>query len=218
MDLFKKRIKLPPLFQQYNKVVVIVGGSGRVGKALLGICASLTDIVFVIVSPTSTVSSDNIISIRADMTKEPEIVVKKILSLTGRVDVLVHMAATYAFDTAESLSLVNLRKEFEVNTFMPLLVTQELVRQQWSKVPVEENRVNNQKVVIIGSQAGNGKTKREELITYSATKAALAVGWEYYADFLNTKGVKSIFLKPGGLQEQEALDSFVQELKTAILS
>lgn len=218
MDFFKKKTEVRPTFKQYDKVVVVVGGAGYVGKALLDECVSLAHVLFVVVSPRSTFSSDNVISVRADMVKDSEGTIKKILSLTGRIDILVHMAAVYAFDTAESLSQTNLRREFEVNTFMPLLVTQEVSRQHWSKFTEEENREKQRKVIVIGSQAGNGKTARKELIVYSATKAALSVAWEYYADFLNTKGIGSIFLKPGGLQQKEDLDTFVNDLKTAIVS
>lgn len=202
----------------YEKIVVLVGGSGYVGKVLIKEFQEHDKILFVIVSPKTVISGNNTIFLRDDLTKDPAKSVKKILSLVGRVDVLVHMASVYSLEKASFLTKENMMREFEVNTCIPLLVTQDVCTQYWSRYSVQENISKNQKVIVIGSQAGNGKTDREDLITYSATKAALSIAWQFYKDFLTGHGIRSVFLKPAGLQEKDDLDSFVRELKEAILS
>lgn len=214
---FFTKIKKKSLGGGYKKVVIIIGGAGYVGKALLKACEENREALFVVVSSKSVASGSNVISLRMDMTERPEEAVKRILALTGRIDVLVHAAAAYAFETAENLTIENLKREFEVNTFMPLLVTQEVCKQHWGLHPKEVNLKRAVRVVVLGSQAGLGKTERKELMVYSATKAALDVSWQYYEDFLTTKGVESIFLKPGALQKKEELNNFVANLKQAIL-
>jgi NAD(P)-dependent dehydrogenase (short-subunit alcohol dehydrogenase family) len=215
MSLFKKENKID--ITGYDTVVVIIGGAGYVGKALLRACNDMHTGLFVVVSQNNVASGDNVISIRADMTKNPEVTIKKILSLVGRIDILIHAAAVYGFETAAALTAQKIVREFEVNTFMPLLVTQEVFRQHWSKFTQEENKKVERKVVVVGSQAGYGHSGQKKHIIYSATKAALSVAWEYYDEFLDEKGIESVFLRPGSLREKDSLDMFIQELKNAIL-
>lgn len=214
--VFFKRTKLISGLERYDKIVVLIGGRGYVGQALLSACSKDAGTLFVTVSRKATFSSANSISVRIDVSKKPKEAIQRIFSLVGRIDVLVHMAATYSFDSADSLVAHRVREDFEVNTFMPIFTTQALLEQSWGVLSPEENRSKKHRVIVIGSQAGNGKTQRRELMIYSASKAALSVAWEYYQDFLESKGVESIFLKPGGLQKKEARDVFIQELKTVI--
>lgn len=215
ISLFKKENKIDTT--GYETIVVIVGGAGYVGKALLKACSDMCTVLFVVVSKSNVVSGDNVICVRADMTKNPELTIQKILSLVGRIDVVVHAAATYAFETASSLTSSHIAREFEVNTTLPLIVTQEVCKQYWSLYTPKQNKERGSKVVVIGSRSGDGKGDRDDLIIYSATKAALFSAWQYYEDFLTQKGVTSIFLKPGSLREKDSLDSFVQELKNAVV-
>jgi len=200
----------------YRRVVVIVGGLGYVGRALLDTYRHSADILFVIVSRNATGVHGNSIGIRGDITHEPEKIVSRILEVTGRIDVVVHLAATYAFETADSLSRSHMLREFDVNAIAPVLFTQEVKRQYWGTFSSEENMLEKRKVITVGSQAGEGKSSREELITYSATKAALRVFFDYYTPYLKTLGVTSVFLKPGGLQKEEALSIFIHELQNAL--
>lgn len=215
MSLFKKENKIDTT--GYDAIVVMIGGAGYVGKALLKACSDMRTILFIVVSQNSIASGDNVVSIRADMTKDPEVTVRKILSLVGRIDILIHAAAAYAFETAKSLTPGKIAREFEVNTTLPLIVTQEICKQYWSLYTPKQNKERGSKVVVIGSRSGDGKGDRDDLIIYSATKAALFSAWQYYEDFLTQKGVTSIFLKPGSLREKDSLDMFIQELKNAIL-
>ncbi len=200
----------------YKRVVVLVGGAGYVGRALLERCRSHADTLFVVVSRNATSARSNSIGIRGDITHEPEKIVSRILEVTGRIDVVVHLAATYAFEKADSLTRSHMLREFDVNAIAPVLFTQEVKRQYWSTFSSEENMLEKRKVITVGSQAGEGKSSREELITYSATKAALRVFFDYYSPYLKTLGVTSIFLKPGGLQKEEALEMFLDELQAAL--
>lgn len=210
-------VKKKNIGQQYKKIILFIGGAGYVGKAFLKVCNDQRDILFVVVSRSSTVTADNVILIRTDLTKNPEESIKKILNITGRIDIVIHAAAVYAFETAASLTAEKIAREFEVNTMLPLLVTQEVYRQYWALSSSLENKKEGRKVIIIGSRSGDGKGDRDDLIIYSATKAALFSAWQYYEDFLTQKGVTSIFLKPGSLREKDSLDSFVQELKNAVV-
>ena len=81
----------------------------------------------------------------------------------------------------------------------------------------EENKKVRRKVVVVGSQAGYGHSGQKKHIIYSATKAALSVAWEYYDEFLDEKGVESVFLRPGSLREKEVLSLFIEELKSVLL-
>ena len=215
-SFLKKVKKFNRTTDSYDMVVLIVGGSGHVGKAFVKDCKDMERVLFVNISPQDTISGSNTISIRADLTKNPQETIKKVLDLTGRIDVLVHMAAVYAFETAESLTPSKMKREFEVNTLMPLLVTQEVMRQYWLSVSLDENINQKRKVVVLGSKAGDGKTLRNDLIIYSSTKAALFRAWEYYDDFLKKGGIESIFLKPGAVQEKEPLGVFIKDLKNAV--
>lgn len=200
----------------YSKVVVLVGGGGYVGKALLAKYKNEYSTLFILVSRSASVSNDNIICIRGDVTTDSAALVKRILEIAGRIDVVIHLAATYAFETADSLSRSHMLREFDVNAIAPVLFTQEVKRQYWNMFTPKENMLEKRKVITVGSQAGEGKSSREELITYSATKAALRVFFDYYTPYLKTLGVASIFLKPGGLQKEEALNIFVRELQNAL--
>lgn len=204
--------------QGYTKVIVLVGGGGYVGKAFLKKYSEAENTLFIVVSRSATGFRDNVIGIRGDITTQSGNLVKRILALAGRIDVVVHLSATYAFETSAVLTRTAMLREFDVNTVAPVIFTQEVKKQHWSKLSSNENLFEKKKVVVVGSQAGEGKTNREELVTYSGTKAALRVVFDYYSSHLATFGIKTIFLKPGGLQSQEALDTFIDQLNESIVS
>lgn len=199
-----------------RKVVVLVGGSGYVGKALLQRFSNDRNFLFVVIAKHAAITGDNVLSIPVDITKNVDKTVLRLLTVVGRIDVLIHLAAVYSFETPDSLSRDAMLKEFDVNTIAPLLFTQAVNKQYWMINEKRENEDKKRKVIVVGSQAGEGRTSRDNLINYSATKAALRVAWDYYAPFLNNNGIDSIFLKPGSLSSQNDLTSFITEIEKYI--
>lgn len=213
MDFFKKKSKK---HIEERRVIVLVGGSGYVGSALIEACSEWEDVLFVVVSRSGDYTGGNSIAVRGDVTHDVENIISRIMGITGKIDVVVYLAATYAFETAQSLSREAMLKEFDVNTVAPLLFVQEVYAVCWSVFSPIENNQKSHKVIVVGSKAGDGRTAREELITYSATKAALEAAWKYYDPYLKNKGIESNFLKPGNLQDKNDLDLFIKTLKSSI--
>lgn len=223
MDLYKKYVQSffntkPVELRGYKRIIVLVGGSGYVGKAFLKKYREIEDVLFVVVARRATNSNGDTITIRGDITNKPEDIVKKILQITGRIDNIIYLSATYTYERPSALTRQAMLHEFDVNTIAPTLFTQEVKNQYWATFSSEENREQKRSIVVIGSQAGEGKTNREELVTYSGTKAALRVIFDYYSSHLATFGIKTIFLKPGGLQSEEALHDFIDQLNESMVS
>ena len=69
------------------------------------------------------------------------------------------------FETAAALTAQKIVREFEVNTFMPLLVTQEVFRQHWSSLL--KKKIKAERKFVVGSQAGYGHSGQKKHYLFS---------------------------------------------------
>lgn len=127
--------------------------------------------------------------IELDVDKENSIVsvVKKIMSETGRIDVLVNNAGYGQFGCTEDVSIEDFRKQFETNFFSIVRIIQEvapIMRKQGSGVIVNISSVVG-RMGLPGSPA------------YISTKFALEGFSECLRYELGQFGVKTTIIEPG---------------------
>ena len=171
------------------KTYVITGATSGIGRALIE-RLSLDDIIFAGYRNKQCKQeleslSDNICPFYVDYSK-PETVKSAadyILSKTSKVDTLVNIAGCVVAGPVENLEISEVRRQFDVNVFGHLELTQNLI-----------NLLENGKIINISSMASFGVFPF--ISPYCASKKALDM---FFNSLLieNKKNIKVVSIKPG---------------------
>lgn len=126
-------------------------------------------------------------SVPGDLTVEDEFqdVVRQVLAKPGRLDGIVHCAATISLATFATASRQDFEKQFGINVLVPFRLTQLLLPALTS---------SKGSVIFINSSAG--RVAHGEISQYAATKHALRALADSLRDECNAAGVRvcSVFL------------------------
>jgi NAD(P)-dependent dehydrogenase (short-subunit alcohol dehydrogenase family) len=205
---FKKVIKRIP--DDGKRVILVIGGSGVLGKAF---CAAQKEETLIVnVSRKNIVTGKNVVNYTFDVTKPPTPLFNHLKELLPRVDVLINMAYTTAFSTIENFEEQSFLKEMYIDVGVPIVFAKQCTEFFWKSSSAQENRHLRRTVINVSSGAGFGKTSRPELATYSAAKSALNVITTYLHDYLSYFGVSAHIVAPDTLFDEKILTQTVEEL------
>ena len=176
-----------------NKVIVVTGGSGGIGNAIVKKLASFDANVVAIYNqnlPTDS-SYKNILWMRADVTNPDEI--DKLLSFTlqkyERIDILINCAGILEPGEFSSLEINQLKKMIDVNLTSTIIIIQKVLS------IMKFHRKGH--IINIGSLGGIVPMPYSSV--YSATKFALR-GFSFsLAEELKDNGIKVSLLTPGSV-------------------
>lgn len=199
--------KAPLSIPADTRVVLIAGGSGAFGEAVLA--EQPPNTLVVNVSRARTISGDGVINCRFDLSREPEQAFHHLAELLPRVDVFVYAAYSPTFAPFEKIERERFLREYELNVFTAMLCTRLCAEHFWQGSR-EENLQRARKAILISSAAAFGKTSRPELASYSATKAAVNALGPYAHDYLfSTYGTPVAVLAPGSLSDPSTREKLV---------
>ena len=127
--------------------------------------------------------------IELDVDKEESIIsgIKKVISETGRLDVLVNNAGYGQFGCTEDLSIEDFRKQFETNFFSIVRIIQEVA-------PVMRNQKSG---IIVNISSVVGRMGLPGSPAYISTKFALEGLSECLRYELGQFGIKTTLIEPG---------------------
>ena len=204
--LFKRKIHPLPILDE--KVVLVLGGSGLLGRAF---AAAAPRGVFIInVSRSGLLVGDKVVNYPYDLTQNLEPLFAHLSKLTHRVDSMVTMAYSKEFRSVEHFNKTIFLEEISLDVAIPVEASR-LCGESFWRSPVTE--LQDRKVIHVSSLAGFGKTLRPELATYSAAKSALNSITPYIHDYIRGKYKASAHLvAPGSLENKMVLDETVETL------
>lgn len=194
-----------------KRVVLLIGGSGTLGRAFVG--EKPSDAFVINVSRKGTLTGENVVNYHHDIRENPEILLRRLAEFVESIDVLIPMAYDRNFSSIEKLDCERFLKEIELDTFLPIRISTLCARYFWSRVSKEANIEKGRKVINISSGAAFEKTARPELASYSGAKAALTIMTEYLHDYLfSSFGVSAHVVAPGSLQNANVKAATVETL------
>ena len=204
--LFKRKINPLPILDE--KVVLVLGGSGLLGRAFAA--AAPRDMFIINVSRSGLLVGDKVANYPYDLTQNLEPLFVHLSKLTNRVDSMVTMAYSKKFHSVEHFNKTIFLEEISLDVAVPVEASR-LCGENFWKSPLSERQ--DRKVIHVSSLAGFGKTLRPELATYGAAKSALNSITPYLHDYMRDKYKASVHLvAPGSLENKMVLDETVEIL------
>ncbi len=179
----------------HQPVVLITGCSTGIGRATAQLLAEKGWRVFATARQLGTVTdltSDRITPLRLDVTDEASMAasVQEVLTKAGRINALVNNAGYAQAGPLEELSMDEVRRQFETNTFGALRMAQLVL-------PVMRARGTGR---IVNVSTMGGRVVIPFIGSYNASKFAL----EAMSDALRMEtrpfGVRVILIEPGGVR------------------
>jgi NAD(P)-dependent dehydrogenase (short-subunit alcohol dehydrogenase family) len=219
-----------------NKVCVLTGASGLLGRTFIRQYASQYNIVGVhynhrldypdqdwkVIDPLDPHKEGNpsVYSIRSDLTSMKEIghLVEEVLDVFGRVDVLINNAAHRHFGKLlDPDSMDDIDRSFAVNTLAPLRLSTILAKEYWY-ARYDENLELNRCIVNISSTAGSYVYQDAKQAVYSSTKAGLNFASYHMANEFWDIGVRVNAIAPnsfpGLVPTQRVIDEIVSLIRS----
>lgn len=174
-----------------NKTYVITGSTSGIGNALLDVLSKNNNTIFAGYRNEEKIKNcqygDNVIPFYINMEIEESIesASEYIKSKTEHIDTLINAAGCVIAGAVEDISINDIRKQFEVNTFSHLNFTQTLL-------PL----LNNGRIINISSMASFGIFPF--ISPYCASKRALDILFNSLQIEYGNK-IKYISIKPGAI-------------------
>lgn len=183
-------------FPSSTKVVVFFGGSGKVGTTLL---ADIPDNVFVVnVSKKREVHLPRVGNVKADLEyDDPKKILKKILRMTGRVDVLVFGAVAVSRRSLLAQTEDDMASEYKINVWSAILFLKACMPYFVGRGAAENSERGRCVITLSSMITRNGVHRKQwELGPYAAQKAALEMSMRCLVHELGNSGIGSAILAP----------------------
>ena len=193
-------MKIKKIFNLKNKVVIITGTNGQLGKLLAKFYITNGAIVYGLdLKIQKKVKDLNYIKCNINDEKQLEIALKKIYEKSKKINVLVNNAAVSFFSNFN-----NRTKEEFLNTIITNLYSPfNLIRKVSKKAKLKDNL----RIINISSIYGNispnfdiySKNDRINSEVYGASKAGLQQITKYFANIFAKKNITINCISPGGI-------------------
>lgn len=190
------------IFNLKNKVIVVTGSNGQLGKSICIFFKNLNSIVIGI--DLDFVKDNNTdINFPLDITNSKKVksLFKKIYNKYGKIDVLVNNAGVSTFEPFEKRTEKNFDWVMDVNLKGTFNCIKSLVNQ------FDKNNQQKCSIVNIGSIYGlmspdfriYTDLKRKNSEIYGASKAGIIQMTKYFAVYLSDRNIRVNCVSPGGI-------------------
>lgn len=191
-----------------SKVVLITGAGRGIGLELTKQLASSGWVVFATCrSSTADLDSINLngghVISDVDVTSKDGI--SNIISAIKKtkLDLLINNAGVLGTESLDSLDVVSMMQQFEVNSLSPLLITAALLE--------NGNLLSGSKITMVSSMEGSLSNRGVGgVYGYRMSKAALNMGSVLLAKDLEPKGISVLIIHPGSV-DTDMCDDFMKK-------
>ena len=190
------------IFNLKNKVVVVTGSNGQLGKSICSFFKNLNSVVIGVDLDFDSVSNtDKNFQLDISDTKKVKILFKKIYNEIGRIDVMINNAGVSTFETFESRPEKKIDWVMNVNLKGTFNCIQNLVNL------FDKNKQDKSTIVNIASMYGMispdfriySDYDRKNSEIYGATKAGIIQMTKYFAVHLSGRNIRVNSVSPGGI-------------------
>jgi NAD(P)-dependent dehydrogenase (short-subunit alcohol dehydrogenase family) len=202
-----------------DKVVLLTGGSGQVGRVIVkNYIEAGAAVLNVDISPSddsSDLTEDSYREkrksyfLRADITKRSDVeaAIEKVLSITGKVDILINCAGISVFTPFEERTDDEFQSVMDVNVKGTFIATQAISRYM-IKEKVKGVILNFGSIygVSAADQRIYGESGRNSPEVYAISKAGVIHFTRYMARYLSPYGIRVNCLSPGGIFANQTPD------------
>ncbi len=192
--------KISELFNFKNKVVVISGCSGQLGRELSEFFFKNNSIVYGIdkIKP----QNDKIKFIKCDIVKDKDLsnAIKKIYSKHKTINIFINNAAVSLFQNFKDRNLKNFKDTISTNLYAPFNVIKFLSGISKKKDDLKIINVSSIYGVVTPNFNIYSKGDRFNSEIYGASKAALIQMTKYFGNLLANKNICVNCISPGGIE------------------
>ena len=191
------------LFNYKNKIVLITGSNGQVGKSLVKLFLDLGSIVYGLDIASNQIKKKNFFYKKVDIsnTKKIEVYLKYIVKKNKKIDIIINNAGYSVFSKFYKRSEKEFNNTINVNLKGPINIINSYYKIHKSK------KLKNCNIVNIGSIYGSlspdfriyGKNDNFNSEIYGATKAGVIQLTKYYSVILSKHNININCLSPGGI-------------------
>ena len=191
------------LFNYKNKIVLITGSNGQVGKSLVKLFLDLGSIVYGLDIASNQIKEKNFFYKKVDIsnTKKIEVYLKYIVKKNKKIDIIINNAGYSVFSKFYKRSEKEFNNTINVNLKGPINIINSYYKIHKSK------KLKNCNIVNIGSIYGSlspdfriyGKNDNFNSEIYGATKAGVIQLTKYYSVILTKHNININCLSPGGI-------------------
>ena len=192
--------KISELFNFKNKVIIITGCSGQLGRELSDFFVKNNSIVYGL--DKTKPRNSKIKFIKCDIVEDKELkkVIKKIYSKHKTINILINNAAVSFFQNFKYRNLKNFKETISTNLYAPFNAIKFL--------SANSKKRDNLKIINISSIYGvvtpnfsiYSKGDRFNSEIYGASKAALIQITKYFGNLLANKNICVNCISPGGIE------------------
>eukprot|EP01068_Selenidium_serpulae_P015988 Selendium_serpulae@DN6257_c0_g1_i4.p1 len=187
------------------RVVLIVGASSGVGKCLVEQMMKKSCRVYCTArdpNDVTALSNTGVTAMQLDVTSDESVqtVVRELISKEGRLDVFVSCVGSVTLGMVETLSMVDLQKEYDVNVFGSVRCVQAIVPHMRAK--------KSGRIILLTAGAAQQPTVANG--AFSSSKSALANIAVALRQELRDFGIQVIQVEPGHVKtsfEKKAMES-----------
>ena len=209
------------IFNFKNKVILITGCNGQIGKSLVNLFLNLNAKVYGVDNKETNFKKKNFFFIRMDICNQREIIktFEKIITKEKKIDIIINNAATATFK--KFTNRTNEEIEFVLKTNVTGIIN--IIKNY--TILFKNKKLKKGKIINVGSIYGflspdfkiYSKGDRLSSEIYGASKSSVIQLTKYFAVLLAKKNINVNCISPGGilnkkLQSKKFIENYIKRV------